>query len=375
MNIAIIGSGITGSLASISLANSGCRIDLYERLSDEVLINRDRTYAITHSSRRILEKLNIWSKASSDFVSFQHLNVVDHELNDQVNFTINDLNNSDIKYSSIGWIARHDILMSLLLDIISNNNNINKIPTSVINNAKNYDLIVVADGQNSKTKKKLNIPSISFKYDQVCITFKVLLRGVQSDEAFEILTSEGPLAILPLGGDLFQIVCSQSISKASNTKKLSKSLFLDYLAAVLPYGIEPDTIVDEPKYFPINFLLNYTFNSGKYLFLGETAHTLHPVGGQGLNLCWRDVDSLSRIISIPRINKRNQIIPILYTLNRIIDVLIISIVTDTLVRFSRSNNSILNFPKSLIFLFLKNLRFLRRFTLNIMTNGFNNIIG
>ena len=57
MNIAIIGSGLTGSLAAISLANSGSRVDLYERLSDDELINRERTYAITHSSRKILERI------------------------------------------------------------------------------------------------------------------------------------------------------------------------------------------------------------------------------------------------------------------------------------------------------------------------------
>ena len=69
MNIAIIGSGLTGSLAAISLANAGCRVDLYERLSDEELINRDRTYAITHSSRKILQKFGIWSKIISDINS------------------------------------------------------------------------------------------------------------------------------------------------------------------------------------------------------------------------------------------------------------------------------------------------------------------
>ena len=72
MNIAIIGSGLTGSLAAISLAKAGCIVDLYERLSDDELVNRDRTYAITHSSRKILEKLGIWSTLSKDLVPFRY---------------------------------------------------------------------------------------------------------------------------------------------------------------------------------------------------------------------------------------------------------------------------------------------------------------
>ena len=97
MNIAIIGSGLTGSLAAISLANAGCIVDLYERLSDEELINRDRTYAITHSSRKILQKIGIWSHLVSKLVPFQYLNLIDYELNKKFQFLTNDLYNSGDK--------------------------------------------------------------------------------------------------------------------------------------------------------------------------------------------------------------------------------------------------------------------------------------
>ena len=100
MNIAIIGSGLTGSLAAISLAKVGCRVDLYERLSDEELLNRDRTYAITHSSRKIFEKIGLWSDISSDLIPFQYLNLIDYELNKNVEFTVNDLIVEDRKYFS-----------------------------------------------------------------------------------------------------------------------------------------------------------------------------------------------------------------------------------------------------------------------------------
>ena len=370
MNIAIIGSGLTGSLAAISLAKAGNRVDLYERLSDEELVNKDRSYALTHSSRKILEKIGIWKFIVSDLISFQHLNVIDFELNKKVEFIVNDLREKDRKYSSVGWIAEHNKIMFSIIEYIKNIDNINKIPTSVIPNINNYDLIVAADGSNSLTRKKLNTPSFSFNYDQKCITFKVLLRGVRSNEAFEILNKDGPFAVLPLGGDLFQIICSQSIKKASYTMSLTKSVFLDYLSTILPYGVELDCIVDEPKTYPIKFLINYLFHSGKYIFIGETSHTLHPVGGQGLNLCWRDVDSLTNLISKPLFNNNKFLIPLLYSISRLIDVITISILTDTLVRYSRSNISIFCLPRLFIFYILKKSKVARRFIINIMTNGF-----
>ena len=371
MNIAIIGSGLTGTLAAISLANAGSRVDLYERLSDEELVDRDRTYAITHSSRKILEKFGIWSHIVSDLVPFQYLNVIDYELNKNVQFVVSDLNQNDQKYASVGWIAEHKKTMLTLLEYISHLENINKIPTSVIPNTNNYDLIVAADGFNSITKKKLNTPSFTFNYDQICITAKVLLRGVKSNEAFEILNREGPFAVLPLGGDLFQIICSQSRKIGSQNLSLPKSLFLDYLSTILPSNIEPDTLVDEPKSYPISFLLNYSFHSGKYIYLGETSHAFHPVGGQGLNLCWRDVDCLSNLISSSFLKKNKLLIPFFYSASRFIDVLSISILTDSLVRYSRSNIKIFFIARRFVFFILKKSKIARNLILNLMTNGLN----
>ena len=370
MNIAIIGSGVTGSLAAISLANVGCRVDLYERLSDEELINSDRTYTITHSSRKILEKIGIWTHFVSHLVPFHYLNVIDYELNKKFQFLINDLSVPDQKYSAVGWIAEHENVMLSILKYIANVENINKIPTSIIPNTNNYDLIIVADGSNSSTKKKLKTPSFTFNYDQMCITAKVLLRGVKSNEAFEILNSEGPFAVLPLGGELFQIICNQSIEKGNHNMSLSKTLFLDYLSTILPRGIELDTIVDEPNALPINFVINYLFFSGKYIYLGETAHEFHPVGGQDLNLCWRDVDFLARLICIPLLRKNHSFIPLIYSISRFFDVLSISIFTDCLVRYSRSNYHLLSLPRKFVFFVLKRSRIARKFIINAMTYGF-----
>ena len=168
-----------------------------------------------------------------------------------------------------------------------------------------------------------------------------------------------------------QIICSTSVKKNSYLCKLPSYLFLDYLATILPYGIEPDSLIDEPKSIPIQYLINYSLFSGKYVFIGESAHVLHPVGGQGLNLCLRDVASLTNIISKSIINNNsNSFIPIVYSLSRLIDILSISFVTDSLVRYSRSDTSLFFIPRKLIFLLLNKFSSLRYYILNILTNGF-----
>ena len=82
---------------------------------------------------------------------------------------------------------------------------------------------------------------------------------------------------------------------------------LMYLSTILPNGIEPDTLIDSPESFPIRFLINSSFHSGKYIFIGETSHSVHPAGGQGLNLCWRDVACLTKLISYHFIEITNQV--------------------------------------------------------------------
>ena len=92
-------------------------------------------------------------------------NVIDCKINKKCQFHINDLPVKDQNYQAVGWIAEHRKLMSYILQFISEIENINRIPTYIIPNTNNYDLIVAADGSNSNTKKKLKTPSFNFNYD------------------------------------------------------------------------------------------------------------------------------------------------------------------------------------------------------------------
>ena len=120
--------------------------------------------------------------------------------------------------------------------------------------------------------------------------------------------------------------------------------------------------------------LNYSFYSGKYIYLGETSHTFHPVGGQGLNLCWRDVDALTSIFSLSLFKNNKLLIPFIYSISRLFDVLTIALLTDFLVRYSRSNSNLFFYPRTLI-IFILNLYPLPKGSPNSINNCRVNQIG
>jgi len=196
------------------------------------------------------------------------------------------------------------------------------------------------------------------------------MRGASSTRSYEILRKEGPFAILPMGSDLFQIVWSSSLPKSKTRLQSKPSELLDELASILPDEIQPDTIVDTPKMFPVSLGITFNFFNLKYVLVGESAHNCHPVGGQGLNLCLRDTIVFTRLIQSFN-GKRYflNLLPIAYSLLRLIDISIITLITDLLVRIFSNSNPFLLLMRSLILSLINRFSFLRKLILYIMSSG------
>ena len=140
----------------------------------------------------------------------------------------------------------------------------------------------------------------------------------------------------------------------------------DRLAAVLPKGIEPDFLLDQPRAFPQQWLLARRFHCGRGVLIGESGHRCHPVGGQGLNLCWRDVEGLLRAVeqggSAVTIARR-------YGMSRWLDVIQVGVATDLLVRVFSNRQPLLLPLRRLALLLLKQFSGLRQLSLRAMSDG------
>jgi 2-octaprenyl-6-methoxyphenol hydroxylase len=207
-------------------------------------------------------------------------------------------------------------------------------------------------------------------YGQACLTVQVELRGCADDEAWELLRPEGPFAVLPLGEGRFQLVWSAPQARCRQLESLPDVAFLDALAGALPEKLQPDALLDRPRAFPVALQLARRLHRGGTVLVGESGHRCHPVGGQGLNLCWRDVEVLHRLarrVAAGRLEPAR--LGGAYARRRWIDLMLTLAATDLLVRLFSNRHPLLLPLRRLGVRSLARFGALRRLALGAMSDG------
>ena len=373
LNFNIVGSGPTGLLLAITLSKLNFNIYLTDIVSRDKLIKKDKTYAITHSTRKILSKFNLWDKLNSYLYKFDSLSISDSVTSDFTILTTSDLD-KDISYlDTIGWVVKHSDLMNVFFDEIDKIDNIffkSSLDLSFEN--INFDYKFIATGANSNYKNNLNYIDFKKSYNQSCLTFEVLVRGNIKGRAYEIFRKEGPLALLPLDENRYQIIWTANTSKSIDRLNTSKNFLLDNLSTIVPQYIKLDQINNEINIFPVSLsLLLPIFDFRKEVFVGDSLHTFHPVGGQGLNTCLRDVNVIYDIFNrdLSKSTKALNIFKYKYYFKRSIDILSTMIVTDSLIKLFANNNKLLLPLRKISFILLNKFLLIRRIILNHMTKS------
>ncbi|MFM1800062.1 MAG: hypothetical protein RLZZ117_2340 [Cyanobacteriota bacterium] len=364
------GAGPAGSLAALALADAGWTVTLVDPAPREHLLRNQRAYALTHSSRRLLERLDLWDAISSVSHSFDRLALSDVGSRREVRFGSTDLWGRQAERQAVGWIAQHGELMAVLLDAADNRATIHcQLGGSSLVDSE-ADLIVAADGASSPTRDALPISVWRHAYGQRCLTARVTLSGADDTTAWERLRPEGPFALLPMGRGSFQVVWSAPGWRCRQLEALSPAAFLDALAPVLPARVDVASLEEGARVFPVQAQLARRLRCGRTILLGETAHRCHPVGGQGLNLSWRDVSVLHRLAQRAR-NGRMPLnrLPAAYARRRWLDLCLTLLITDALVRIFSNRHPLLLAVRRPAVEALVRFPWLRRCLLGVMTNG------
>ena len=371
------GAGPTGALAALALARAGWCVSLHDPQPPERLQARERAYAFTHSSLQLFARLGLADALTPHLVPFRSLRLRDEASGGRARFVAADLAAATAG-DAVGWIGRHAPLMTLLLERLSAEAGVtlhlgpeaaagwpDRSPDGAL-----ADLVVAADGPESPSREAAGIGLWRRPYRQACLTVQVRLRGSDDDEAWELLRSEGPFAVLPLGDGVFQLVWSAPAGRCRQLESLDPAAFLDVLAGALPDRLQPDQLLDTPRAFPLSLQLARRLHRGRLVLVGESAHRCHPVGGQGLNLCWRDVEVLQRLAARARAGRLDpDRIGAAYSRRRWPDLLGILLATELMVSVFSNRSRLLLPPRRLAVNLLARRSALRRLSLAVMTHG------
>ena len=157
-------------------------------------------------------------------------------------------------------------------------------------------LIVSAEGRRSSLREKAGIKHIHWDYDQSAVVCTVQMERPHNHVAYEHFLPTGPFAILPLNDNKACIVWSETHAKAKALIQVDDALFFDHLLARFGEFLGEISLVGGKFIYPLGLGLAEEMHKGRLALLGDSAHGIHPIAGQGLNLGLKDVAALAEVL-------------------------------------------------------------------------------
>lgn len=318
-DVAIIGAGIAGASLALALSGEGLSIALVEAQSLDApelpvtygVHNFDpRVSALTPRSRAFLEKLGAWDAiAAYRYCPYRHMTVWDAEGTGQIEF-----DRAEVNAPELGHIVENRAIVSALLARVSVAADINLLsPVSLQSCARlessrmlleldeggalEADLLVAADGALSRVREMMAFHSREWDYGHRAIVATVQVAHAHEETAWQRFLPTGPLALLPLPGEDGHHYCSVVWS-------LQEQLVDDVLAledqgfcTELERACEGrlGTVLESSRRiaFPLRQRHAVDYVQAGVALVGDAAHTIHPLAGQGINLGLQDVAVLA----------------------------------------------------------------------------------
>ncbi len=157
-------------------------------------------------------------------------------------------------------------------------------------------LLVGADGARSKLRERAGIATYGWDYDQSGIVVTVGHEREHHGRAEEHFLPAGPFAILPLKGNRCSLVWTETRAEAARIVALPDDEFHAELERRFGLQLGEVRALDRPRAFPLGYFVARSFIAERLALIGDAAHVIHPVAGQGLNLGLRDVAALAEVV-------------------------------------------------------------------------------
>ena len=331
-DILIIGGGMVGASLAVALARLPVRVALVEAVAFESSAQPsydDRTIALSFGSKRVFDSLGVWGKLETRGGRSRHPASRDTgtslcgatpieriHISDRGRFGFAHLSAADAGVEALGWVVENRALgqaLRLALEEVENltllmpatMEDIALTPERATVSVRQADvrrqltarLVVAADGARSVARERLGIVATTRDYGQSALVTNVTPEYPHRNVAYERFTDSGPVALLPMSDNRCAVVWSAVPEQAEALKALGDAEFLVRLEERFGARLGRLRKVGRRGVYPLTRTDVAEIVRERLVLIGNAAHTVHPVAGQGFNLGLRDVAALAEVLN------------------------------------------------------------------------------
>jgi len=301
----IVGAGIIGMTTALALCRSGKKVAIIEKnLEKSLKINR--VYTLSEKTKLFYEEIELWNDIQEinnlDGMSIYYRNL---EKNNIISF-------SRKKNTNIGYIAKSKNIILALKGKLEKYKNFSLMDKSIIANMevlenglkiktdKNIEIegkyLISCEGSNSKIKQDIKIKNIYDDYKSKALVFNIEHKLSNNNIAFQIFLESGPVAFLPIDNNNFSMVVSVK-NKFLSDDSFSKDNICSYLERISSGSFGKIKLMGEIISFNLMGFDSEKYKLNNILFVGDSAHGIHPLAGMGLNLGVSDIIEIMKTIN------------------------------------------------------------------------------
>ena len=315
-DIAIIGGGLSGAIMAICSQAHGFRTCIIDANASDIQTTGNfdgRSYALSHSSVRMLNALDLWNDLKQTAQPILDIKISDGGVAERPSPYLLHFDHHDLEEGPMGHMVEDRHLRPLLQEHLRDHDQTIYLDQAQVTGQDTgaastelslkgdqttvkAKLVVAADGRRSAFAAHVGIAYTGWDYAQTSLVCALRHEKPHEGVAYQHFMPTGPLAILPLTKNRASIVWTETTENAKTIMSLDDKAYLDVLRPRFGDFLGDITLAGKRFAFPLELSIAQSLIADRLALVGDAAHVMHPIAGQGLNAGLRDIAALTQVI-------------------------------------------------------------------------------